>query len=60
MTQFGWPMFPTLLATMGLPLSTNGLNAGSLGLHWKARNDSLKIGRSHVRAYRLETKLLDR
>jgi hypothetical protein len=60
LTEFGGPMFPTMIAAMGVPLTTNKLSASSLGLRWDARNDSLLIGGNRVRAYRLQTKLLDR
>ena len=49
-----------MIAAMGVPLTTNKLSASSLGLRWDARNDSLLIGGNRVRAYRLQTKLLDR
>jgi hypothetical protein len=32
----------------------------ALGLQWEARNDSLKIGHSTARAYRLQARLVDR
>ena len=50
-----------------LPLALLGTAAGleqemnlSLGLHWAARNDWLKIGHAQVRVYRLQARLLDR
>jgi hypothetical protein len=58
--EFGGPMFPALVTAMGVPLSTNQLNAAALGWRWEARNDSLLLGRNRVRAYRLQTKLVDR
>ncbi len=32
----------------------------SLGLHWEARNDTMKLGHSSVRVHRLEAQLFDR
>jgi hypothetical protein len=58
--EFGGPMFPAMAAAMGVPLSTNQLQAESLGWRWEARNDTLLIGRNRVRAYRLRTRLVDR
>ncbi len=58
--DIGGPLFPAMIAAFGVPLSTNKLSAASLGLRWDARNDSLLVGRNRVRAYRLQTKLLDR
>jgi hypothetical protein len=58
--EFGGPMFPAIVTAMGVPLSTNQLNAASLGWQWEARNDSLLIGQNRVRAYRLQTTLVDR
>jgi hypothetical protein len=58
--EFGGPMFPAMAAAFGVPLSTNQLNAASVGWQWEARTDSLLIGRNRVRAYRLHTRLLDR
>jgi len=58
--ELGGPMLPAMAATMGLPLSTNKLSAASLGLRWEARNDALLIGGNRVRAYRLESRPLER
>jgi len=58
--EFGGPMLPTMLGAFGVPLSTNKMTAASLGLRWEARNDSIVVGNNRVRAYRLETRLLDR
>lgn len=58
--ELGGPMLPLLAGSMGLPVSTNQVSAASLGLNWEARHDSLQIGGSRVRAYRLQTKLLGR
>jgi hypothetical protein len=32
----------------------------ALGLHWEARHESIKLGHSSVRVYRLQARLLDR
>jgi hypothetical protein len=58
--DFGGPMFPAIVAAMGVPLSTNKFSATSLGLRWDARNDALLVGKNRVRVYRLQTKLFDR
>jgi hypothetical protein len=56
----GGPLLPALLASGGLPMSTNALARVSLGLTWQARQDWLPAGRTRLRVYRLETRLLDR
>jgi len=55
--NFGMPAF---LGLLGGQMKLPNANALSLGLNWEARNDWLKIGRSAVRVYRLEARLLDR
>jgi hypothetical protein len=58
--QFGDTFALSLLSSMGLSSQLPaGLNAG-LGLKWEGRRDSVLIAHSAVRAYRLETLLLDR
>jgi hypothetical protein len=57
--DLGGPLVPALLGAAGAPLGTNQLSAQSLGLRWDARNDSILVGDNRVRAYRLQTKLLD-
>jgi hypothetical protein len=58
-----------LLAELGVPLPMGMLSQWipapvqgnvALGLAWEARADWFKIGRSKVRAYRLQARLLDR
>lgn len=58
--ELGGPMFPAMAAAMGVPLMTNRVSAAALGWRWEARNDSLRVGKNRVRAYRLQTKLLGR
>ncbi len=58
--DLGGPMLPTMVGAMGVPLGTNKLSPQSLGLRWEARNDSILVGANRVRAYRLQTKFLDR
>ena len=58
--QLGGPTLPMMASALGLPLSTNKLSDALTGLQWQARNDSILVGNSRVRAYRLHTKLLDR
>jgi hypothetical protein len=57
--ELGGPMLPMMAAAIGVPLSTNRISA-SLGLRWEARNDSILVGRTRLRAYRLQTRLVDR
>ena len=59
LADLGGPAWPLLLAMMGGSATTN-LSAGSLGFRWRAHNDSLKLGRNAVRAYRLHARLLGR
>ena len=58
--EMGGPILPALLASAGLPLSTNAAARVSLGMKWRARQDWLMAGRTRMRVYRLETLLLDR
>ena len=58
--ELGGPMFPMMVAAFGVPLSTNKLSAAGLGWRWEARHDSVLVGGNRVRAYRLQTKLVDR
>lgn len=65
--SLGGPTMPMMLGTLGLPLNQLGkwqspTNAQrvSLDLGWQARNDWIKVGRTPVRVYRIEAKLLDR
>ena len=58
--EFGGPLLPGLLASVGVPLSTNSLARFSPGLRWKARHDWLPVGRTPMRVYLLHTRLLDR
>ncbi len=58
--ELGGPMLPMMAAALGVPLSTNQLSAASLGLRWEARHDSVLVGGNRVRAYRLQTKLVNR
>jgi len=60
LSEIGGPMLPAMAGALGLPLSTNKLSAAAVGLRWEARNDSILVGHNRVRAYRLQTKLLDR
>lgn len=59
---------PGGLGLLGIPpgaAAPSGANASqpsswSLGLHWEARNDTMKLGHSAVRVHRLEARVLDR
>lgn len=50
---------PLPLIASGLPMDPK-TSPVSLGLKWEARNDWFQIGHTSVRAYLLETKILDR
>ena len=58
--EFGGPFVGGLLTEIvpGLPKDRAAL--GNVGLHWEARNESLKLGHSSVRVFRLKATLLDR
>lgn len=53
--EFGFPVPPFLLAQW--PQASKNM---ALGLNWEAQTDWLKVGRSKVRVYRLQARLLDR
>lgn len=59
--EFGGPL---VLAALGQFAGLDTAQAAgknlSLGLKWEARNDSLKIGHSQTRVYRLQARLFDR
>ena len=57
LADLGGPVLPLMLAVMGGSSMTN-LSAEAMGLRWRAHNDSLKLGRNSVRAYRLQASLL--
>ena len=56
----GGPLLPVTLGAMGLSLSQTGTNQMATNLRWHARQSSLVVGRSSIRAYRLEARLLER
>jgi hypothetical protein len=58
--ELGGPLFPAVLASLGLPLTTNIFGRLSLAASWQARQDWLQVGRNRLRVYRLETRLVDR
>jgi hypothetical protein len=58
--EVGGPLLPALLASAGVPVSTNALSRLSVGVVWQAHQDWLLAGRTRMRVYRLETKLFDR
>jgi hypothetical protein len=51
---------PLPLALLGSVASLEQETNLTLGLHWAARNDWLRIGHAQVRVYRLQARLLDR
>ena len=58
--EAGGPLLPAMLGSLGLPTSTNALARLTPGLKWTAHEDWLMAGRTRMRIYRLETRLLDR
>lgn len=58
--EFAGPVAAGLLAGLGLPSTQSGTVQTPLNLQWEARLESVKLGHSAVRAYRLQARLLDR
>ena len=54
------PAAAGLVTTLGFTGRLPSIQATGLGLKWEARHDTLRIAHSKVRAYRLETRVLDR
>lgn len=59
MKDLGGPMLPAALGALMGPLRAEAA-AGGPGLVWEARNDRLMVGRTELRVYRLEARLLER
>lgn len=58
--QFGGPLLPLSIAAVGAPRTPDTNAPVSLGLTWEAFNDWLPVGRSKIRVYRLQTRVLDK
>jgi hypothetical protein len=58
--DIGGPLLPATVAALGVPLSTNQLSGLSAALQWEAHQDWLQLGRTRLRTYRLNGRLLDR
>lgn len=58
--EFGGPLAGQLLSNFGMLGAQVQASAIQAGLHWEGREDSMRIGHSPVRTYRLQTRLLDR
>jgi hypothetical protein len=58
--EFAGPFAAGLVSGLGLPSLRDPQALQTLGLRWEARHESLLLGHSKVRAYRLEARLLDR
>lgn len=54
------PAAGSLLGGVGLSSLLPDTRTASLGLKWEARHDVVQVGHSAVRAYRLQTRVLDR
>ena len=57
--EFSGPFSLGIFGTLGSP-ATEKTPALLAGLRWKARYDTLQIGREPLRVYRLETRILDK
>jgi hypothetical protein len=61
LAELGGPALPLMIGAMGIPMPAVSTNmAQALPLRWEANNDTLQLGHSKVRAYRLKGTLLDR
>ena len=58
--EFGGPVALALMPPLPEIEKTASPKNLALGLQWEARNDSLKVGHSMARVYRLQTRLMDR
>ena len=58
--EFGGPFAAGLLAGVGLTATPDGAALQTLGLQWEARHESIKLGHSPIKTYRLQARLLDR
>lgn len=58
--EFLGPYANELLGNIGLPSGPVSSDSSDLGIEWDAREDNFWIGHAPVRAYRLQTQLLDR
>jgi hypothetical protein len=58
--EFGGPVAGGLLSNFGMFGTQLQGSAVKAGLKWEGREDSMRIGHSPVRTYRLQTRLLDR
>jgi hypothetical protein len=60
LSEFADPVTGALLSAGGLPMNASGMQSLRNGLKYEARLDSMKIGRTPVRVYRCQARLLDR
>lgn len=61
LTEIGGPALPLLLGMMGAGSTTTSTNLfDAIGMKWEAENDSLLMGRSSVRVFRISTTVLGR
>jgi hypothetical protein len=58
--EFIGPFAVPVLNGLGLPMDSQKSDGLSLGVQWTAAEDVMRIGRTQVRVYRLQTRLLDR
>jgi hypothetical protein len=58
--EFGGPVAGGLLSNFGMFGAQLQSSAIQAGLKWEGREDSMRIGHSPVRTYRLQTRVLDR
>jgi len=61
--ELGGPLLPAILSSFGLStaaLAPATQSRASVGLHWEARYERIKVGGEWMRAIRLRARLLDR
>jgi len=59
LSEFAGPLAYQLLSGITLPGGSQKNAPLSFGLKWEANNDSILIGHSRVRVFRLQTRFLD-
>jgi len=58
LAEFGGALSPAVVGALGMSLNQTNTPPLSLGLHWEAFNDWLNLGRTQLRVYRLQARLL--
>jgi hypothetical protein len=60
LADFAGPFGSAIINAFGLSVGAQNANPLTLGLQWQGRHDTMRIGHSSVRTYRLQARLLDR